>query len=246
MKGASIGLLILTTILWVVFSLILSINLGDGWVLLVTLLLAGAAIFFGFLSRWLFSQLNKLPKLLRFSLFASIPLLMIASTEGLIMLMLVILGSICGAAIWVLKNTGFKTLSILKKIVVVLGIIIGFGGFLMLGYFYLQDGFALDKINHAAFMDESAVDPIDASSPAEKGSYSVLTMTYGNGNDRHRPEYGEEVDITTDSVNGVAFIDHWEGFGGLWRNKYWGFDDGLFLLTVVSGTLMVKALFHWY
>ncbi|GAA4810611.1 hypothetical protein GCM10023330_17180 [Litoribaculum gwangyangense] len=102
--------------------------------------------------------------------------------------------------------------------------VIGFGGFVGFGFLYGRVGFDLDPIINAALSVESNIQQIKAISPAGKGPYQVKTATYGSGKDLHRPEFGEEVDFKTDSVNGLAFLDNWKGFGGWWREKYWGFN----------------------
>ena len=69
------------------------------------------------------------------------------------------------------------------------------------------------------------VEHIETISPGDPGHYEVKTMSYGSGKDKHRQEFGSEVTVVTDSVNGVAFIDNWKGVSGWWRKKYWGFDS---------------------
>ena len=83
----------------------------------------------------------------------------------------------------------------------------------------------MGQITDAAREAGTNIEPLQAPSPSKKGPYTVKTLTYGSGRDRHRPEFGEKAAILTDSVNGLAFIDNWEGFGGWWREHYWGFDS---------------------
>lgn len=224
MKGAAFGLFIVTASLWLLFNSLLVINLRDGWILILGLGLSILVVLAGFVARWLINGFNKLPKLFRLSLFMCIPLLVLLSNGPVIMITLLTLGILSGASILVLKLTGFNNLTIPRKIVTLLGLIIGFGGFITLGYFYSQVGFEVDPMENAALFDNPEIESIVASSPAEQGRFPVLTLTYGSGKDRHRTEFGEEVTIVTDSVNGVSFIDNWDGFSGWWRKKYWGFD----------------------
>ena len=224
-RGASLGLLVVTALFWILFAFGTFRNLSDGWVLLFLLLFAAAAILFGFLTRWGLGLLAKVPHFLKLALLISVPLLFIMSFDWIVVLIVAVLSLLCGAAVMVLRKTGFRNLPAPKKIVAILGILIGFGGFLAVGYFYLQDGFEVGKITDAALASEAKIEHIQAPSPAVKGAYTVKTLTYGSGEDRHRPEFGKEVDLKTDSVNGLAFIDNWEGFGGWWREHYWGFDS---------------------
>lgn len=225
-RGASIGLLVVTAISWILFAIGIFINIRDGWVLLFFLLFAAAAILFGFLARWGIEQLDKLPRFLKLALLISVPLLFIAmSFDWMVVLIVSTLSLLCGGVVVVLKKTGFKNLTIPKRVAAVLVMVLGFGGFLVAGFFYLQDGFEVGQITDAARNTDTKIEQLRAPSPATKGTYTVKTLTYGSGKDRHRPEFGEKANILTDSVNGLAFIDNWEGFGGWWREHYWGFDS---------------------
>ncbi|MDX1314760.1 MAG: hypothetical protein R3356_04605, partial [Eudoraea sp.] len=224
-KGASIGLLLITGVFWILFAFGVYRNLGDEWILLFFLVFVLAAVLFGFLARWLLKKLTSLSDLFKLALLISLPLLFIMSFNWTVALIFVVLSAVCGATILVLRKTGFKSLSRWNKVASILGILIGFGGFILVGYLYAQDGFEMDPITNAALSAETNIPHIEAGSPAQKGSYSVNTLAYGSGKDLHRAEFGEDVDIRTDSVNGLAFIDDWDGFGGWYRTKYWGFDS---------------------
>jgi len=69
-----------------------------------------------------------------------------------------------------------------------------------------------------------AAAPLAAPDPGTPGSYRVQVLTYGSGADRHRLEYGADVDLEAPSVDASAFIDGWDGAAGWGRTKYWGFD----------------------
>jgi hypothetical protein len=62
------------------------------------------------------------------------------------------------------------------------------------------------------------------SDPAERGPYGIMPFTYGSGSDRHRPEYAGDADWLSESVDGSALIDGWEGAVGWARTGFWGFD----------------------
>ena len=224
-RGASLGLLSVTAIFFILFAVGVYGNLRDDWVLLFFLVFILAAVLFGFLGRWLIKQLMGLPDYFKLALLISVPLLFIISFNGIVTLIFVVLSLICGATIWILKKSGFRLLSGLNKALIALGMLVGFGGFITLGFLYSKDGFDVTPITNAAHTSETSIQQIKATSPAAKGPYKIKTLTYGSGKDPHRPEYAEKADIITDSVNGLAFIDDWDGFGGWWRSKYWGFDS---------------------
>ncbi|MGC2061692.1 MAG: hypothetical protein WA610_01850 [Thermodesulfovibrionales bacterium] len=58
--------------------------------------------------------------------------------------------------------------------------------------------------------------------PASPGAYTVKTLFYGNGKDKHRPEYGAQTNIITKPVNASPFLP--EGWS-VARTAYWGFDQ---------------------
>lgn len=67
---------------------------------------------------------------------------------------------------------------------------------------------------------------LDAPNPARPGSYDVLTLYYGSGTDRNRPEYRDSVAIETGPVDASKLVDL--GDQADERNEYWGFDPKRF------------------
>ncbi len=224
-RGASLGLLIIVVMFWLVYIIRVYVALKDQWVLLLGLVLVLAASFIGFVIRWTIKLLSNVPRFYILALLIALPLLFFMSFGWIIPTTITVLASLCGAGVMVLKKTGFQHLAKTKKVVTVMGMIIGFGGFIAIGILYSQKGFEVDPITNAALSTGLNMQQIKAISPSEKGPFSIKTLTYGSGKDLHRPEYGAEVNFKTDSVNGLAFIDGWEGFGGWWREKYWKFNS---------------------
>lgn len=62
---------------------------------------------------------------------------------------------------------------------------------------------------------------LDAPDPGRKGPYRVLTLYYGSGTDKQRPEYRDSVAITTPTVDASKLVDL--GSSAKSRNEYWGF-----------------------
>ncbi|WP_276390057.1 chlorophyllase/cutinase-like alpha/beta fold protein [Eudoraea chungangensis] len=223
--GAAKGLLVCSGILWVLHAIIVSINIKDNWILLLFLSFTLMVILASYLSLWGINKINSIPKVYKVALGISIPLFFMMSYDWHITLFLVLMTSLFGAGILVLKKTGFTNLSRPKQIISLAGLVLGATGLITAIVLYIPSGFEIDPIENAASINEATITPISAASPAEKGNYKVKTLHYGSGKDRHRKEFGNAVDIKTDSVNGVAFIDDWNGFGGWWREKYWGFNS---------------------
>ena len=62
---------------------------------------------------------------------------------------------------------------------------------------------------------------LDAPDPGRPGRYRVLTLYYGSGTDKNRPEYRDSVAITTPTVDASKLVDL--GSSADERNEYWGF-----------------------
>ncbi len=223
--GAALGILLGTLLLWIVFSVLNYVNLKDPWILVFQFLLFLGAIFFGFAILWSMKLLNRIPKPINLAIGIALPLLFAMSFEWITPFAFLILLALCGAVISVLNKTKFSNLSTRKKIITTLGTLIGFGGIIGFSILYSKEGFEMESIQNASNSVETQVENIQAVSPLQKGPYQVEQLTYGSGNDRHRAAFEEEVTLQTESVNGVAFLDNWKGFGGWWRTKYWGFDS---------------------
>jgi dienelactone hydrolase len=69
-----------------------------------------------------------------------------------------------------------------------------------------------------SYMDDYSVEPIDAPDPSINGLYSYQTYFYGSGNDKHRKEYGQDVDFKTKPVDGNPFVEVYDHMP-----RYWGF-----------------------
>lgn len=224
-KGAAAGLLAITLVLWLLYAVLVAKNIRDPWILLLFVGFTLIALLASFLIPWVVKLLYKIPRFYKIALFIAVPLLVMMSFDELLPLFVVLVASLFGAAVFVLKNTGFKNLSLPKKIVTVLGLLLSLGGLVGGITAYIPDGFEVDPIANAALVSEVDIAQIDADSPGKRGSYKVKRLTYGSGQDRHRIMFADSVTIKTKAVNGLAFIDDWDGFGGWWREKYWGFDS---------------------
>lgn len=225
-KGAGVGLLIGSIGLMLIYALLSAFNIRDPWIFVLGLLMIAAATLLAFINSWLIKKLNQIPRWYRIALLMAFPLFLI-NYFGNVKLIgwSILLCSFLGATWFTFSKTGFKPLTTPKKVIFSLGAILGIAGLGLSIYYYSLKGIEMDKIENAALYSNVAIPQIPGDSPAKAGSYEVLTMSYGSGMDKHRPEFGEEVTFKTDSVNGVAFLDNWDGIGGWWREKYWGFDS---------------------
>jgi len=62
---------------------------------------------------------------------------------------------------------------------------------------------------------------LDAPDPGQPGRHRVLTLYYGSGTDKNRPEYRDSVAIKTETVDASKLVDL--GQSAKSRNGYWGF-----------------------
>ncbi len=70
----------------------------------------------------------------------------------------------------------------------------------------------------------TTIDSLVNLSDDDDKKYEVQKFTYGSGKDKYRSEFSSEANIITNSIDGSAFINNWDGFSGWYRTKYWGFD----------------------
>ncbi|MEP0263010.1 hypothetical protein [Dokdonia sp.] len=224
-KGASIALLISSIILFLLFALSSTLEAGDPWLFIFFIGFAGLFVVSAYISLWVIKKFNHIPKRYKIAVLIAIPLFLSAlAFEGLYIITAIIITSLLGASIAIILKGTFRKLTTPKKVVTILGFILGLGGFISAIIAYIPTGFEMKPIINAAAVNTATIKNITAPSPAKKGTYPVKTLTYGSGKDHHRPEFGENVTIKTDSVNGVPFLDNWEGFSGWYREQFWGFN----------------------
>ncbi|MFT5276411.1 MAG: hypothetical protein ACI97K_002257 [Glaciecola sp.] len=225
-KGASVSLLLFTGLLFLIFAFMLTFDSNDPWIFLVFVTIAIISVLSAYLSIWLIGKIHSIPKSLKVSLLIASPLLFFTlAFEGLYWFAAILIFSLLGGAINVIWKDDFMSLTIPKKVVVVCSLLISCSGLLFATLAYMPIGFESRPAINAAAINANKVANIEAASPAEKGQFEIGMLTYGSGKDKYRDVFAENVTIKTDSVNGLAFLDGWQGFSGWYREQYWGFDD---------------------
>ena len=223
-KGASIVLLCITILLFLASSFITSYNIKDPWIFAFFIVATALIIVLILLANWALKQVFKIPESYRLLIIISF-IVLSTFTDYIFSIVVILLSSLFGASLYALFKTKFKNLTLPKKIVSILGLVTGVTGITALIIFISATGIEVDPIANAAYNSEATITHIAKASPAEKGSYEIKTLSYGSGKDKHQKHFGVDVNIKTNSVNGVAFIDNWEGVSGWWRTKFWGFDS---------------------
>ncbi len=89
---------------------------------------------------------------------------------------------------------------------------------------WLADRGNTEHLVKARRPDPVRVAPLDAADPSQPGPYRVLSLTYGSGTDRRRPEFGREARLKTRTVDATPFVEGNEGWTVSVRDWFWGFD----------------------
>jgi dienelactone hydrolase len=78
-----------------------------------------------------------------------------------------------------------------------------------------------------AQLANEVMNAIQANNPSDVGPYPYTAITYGNGADRYRKEFGGDVNLFSTSVDGSHLIERWP----LLRKLFWGYDESQLALN---------------
>ena len=192
--------------------------------LLAFIVALGALLLAGILALQLLKLVAKMPKSFRFVLFMFMPFLLLFVAPNIelpgiaFLVALILVTAFAGAALGTFRQDGFRPgrqKVTLACVAIALALTMT-GGYLLFGP---------EKTANSALETFQLADlTIDLPNPGVVGKYPVLTFSYGSGQDRYRPEFADEADVLTQSVDGSKLIDNWDGTSGWLRTKYWGFD----------------------
>lgn len=225
-RGAGIGI----GALGYLFAIVFAINtiLPAGWLYFVVFVIlfpiaCGLAVSLGYL---ILNLVLKLPEIFLTALGAGLLMVLIGFARGglagvFAAGVLVVLGALVGAGILTLLYKGWHQLHRVQKGVAIAGLVIGSAGLVLSVFWLLSTGqqreipvWALKKPNLPSLANT-------ISDPSMRGTYQVQHLVYGSGSDKRRSEFGEEVSITTHTIDGSPFVENWTGL----RTKIWGFDQ---------------------
>ncbi len=189
------------------------------------ILLGGVVFLLGSGAAWLVLWfLSKFPKIVIAVLIAGMIIQIVLWGEWLwlnwaIATASVVVMMMMAAGISEFSSGGWKKAFLPKKILMICLIILG-GGFLIgMTILLVLPGMEASPLLYEAFEGTSTINATDPSLP---GGFEVATLTYGSGKDLRRPEFGKDVDILTDTVNGSSFVSY-SGWLAETREWYWGF-----------------------
>lgn len=128
-----------------------------------------------------------------------------------------------GGAFATVFSKRFSGFSVVKKAFIVLALVVP----LILDAYLI---FWLANRGNNAHLVEKKVEKslqaelLDAANPSQPGPYEVMSLTYGSGTDKNRPEFCEEADLQTESVDVRPFVKGSKGWRMKLRKWYWDFD----------------------
>ncbi|MBY9080028.1 alpha/beta hydrolase [Paenibacillus sp. HN-1] len=76
-----------------------------------------------------------------------------------------------------------------------------------------------DRDEAGSIAAAGTVDPLTAPNPGLPGSYAYRTFTYGSGSDRHRPEFGAQAELISETADASSYTSGWTRL----RTWFWGF-----------------------
>ena len=222
-RGAASAILLLALLMFLAL-LLTQVLPNFSWqkLLAVTVLIA-AILLTGSLALLLIKIIMRLQPYFRSTLFIVSPvvvllLMPVGGVRGIgLAAAALAMVALAGASIAVLRQNGFKpqTQKVTLACLFASALILTSGIYLLYG----PTKTANPSLDDYHLSDRT----LDLPDPGVPGTYPVMTFTYGSGTDRHRPEYGSEVDVVTAAVDASKLVDNWDGLGGWLRTKYWGF-----------------------
>lgn len=226
-KGAIYALILITLVLFIIQGYYFFFNHGTLDFIKATFLWILVAIVIGGIFALLISIFRLMPIAYIWAFISSLILLTLCFVNMvllkgtlIIVLAIIIVFTIFGAAIYNLFENRFAKSRLVKKGFIILGLIIGLISISLGGYWLNDKGTPRDTSLNVKDIISSKNFQMSLGNPSEPGNYQVKQLSYGSGQDLHRTEYGTDVNIITKTVDGSAFIENWSSS----RTKYLGFD----------------------
>ena len=173
-EHAAIGILIMSLLVWIMYTYRLYQEITDPWVIAFCTTLAILIMGLGLFLKWIISRLSRVSSTFTFSLLVAIPLLLIATFDALFVFLIVLLSLMLGIAVLLVVKNGFKGLSLLKKISVSLVFLIAVSGFTSMLVFLNTQVRPAEKTTTDMQRTNHYASSIEAESPATKGKYLSL------------------------------------------------------------------------
>ncbi|MFC1627965.1 hypothetical protein ACFL3H_02480 [Gemmatimonadota bacterium] len=176
--------------------------------------------------------LRRIPIWFPGALFVAISIMLEAgfpSGFNTVLISLVLAAAVIGGAVTVMTGPEWREARRAKRIAIPLASILSVTTFVVF-FIWLGDRGNAEDLVKVEDPVHRPVAQIEAPDPSLTGPFPVINITYGSGEDR-RPEFGEEADILTGSIDAKPFVGRLSGRKGRIRNRYWGFDRRAFPLN---------------
>lgn len=147
----------------------------------------------------------------------------------LIVIGLLLAAAIIGGSLMVMTDPAWREDRKGKRVAIPLATVLSVAGFVVF-FIWLGDRGSAEDLVKVEDSVHRPVTQIDAPDPSQSGSYPVINITYGSGEDR-RPEFGEDADLLTESIDAKPYVGQLNGWKGKLRNRFWGFDRRAFPLN---------------
>lgn len=129
-------------------------------------------------------------------------------------------------ALAAMTGNGWKASGVWRRGWLTLCVLSGFGGAAYIGWWTTTPRGDIGHLVDVPRRAEADLPPtLTLHDPGARGTFNVRTLTYGSGEDRHRPEFGEDVSFRTPTANAKPFIELPRGWKGDLRAHFWGFGD---------------------
>ena len=129
--------------------------------------------------------------------------------------------AVLGGTIGAIGGKSFKSIHLVKKLVVLLIATIAVASVVYHSNWVLSDG-SDEHLTQPHGLNKE-IPSIQAENPTLEGMYDVAYLTYGSGENKRRPEYDQDADIKTRTVD-VSVFAYVTGRNAAFRKKFWGFD----------------------
>lgn len=227
-RGATAGIFITFALILVTSAFLFLPYLGWGPVIVISIALSGLFFLLSLLTVSLLRLLARIPYWLLVALLSGLPVTMMFLSpnpkSGFILFThIALLASLTGGALWLIRPRWARA-DKLRKTLITLCLALGLSGLAGSLVWLLLPGNPVEMPPIAALQTEKLPDTLALPNPALPGTYPVAFLSYGSGEDKHRPEYAHEATWVTQSVDGSTFLDSWNGFSGKLRTRYFGFD----------------------
>lgn len=230
--GASVGVMIFAFVIAMLAAFNSSYGIAQVWIVLIAIAASIASlIVFPILSQLLIRSVSLYPAYFVSAMGGAIGLLMVLKNIRFGIpneffyyggFLAVVAIALLFGGLSVILSGKLGSFEGLPKLAIPVGLLLGIGYLSYAGYWLIREG----EDAYPVSFEQKALDPayqLDLSDPSVKGQYAVKKFTYGSGVNRMRPEFGEEVDYKSKTVNGQYILPTWKGEQAEKRSWYWGF-----------------------